>query len=437
MADALRIMNRRTFIHGTAAALAAAGFLPRVTRGAAGGLEALRRELAGAGDGGRFWGRVRREFLLAPGLIHLNCGSAGATPRLVVDAVAGYLRELESDPVHQLYGPMGQAMEAVRRHAAGFLGADESEVSITRNTTEGMNLIAAGLRLEAGDEVLTTTHEHPGGMSCWQYLAERDGVRVVQVALPAPPKDKAEILQRVADAITPRTRVCSFSHVTMPTGLQMPIREIAAIVRSKGLLLVVDGAQAPGMLPVDVKALGADAYASSSHKWLLAPKGSGLLYVRREAQDRIKPVSLRAGNAVYSSSSGTQNAPHVLGHGLALDFIEAIGRERVAARCRELQLRLRARLEKIAGLRVLTPSDPELSSAMLSVALEKGRNSDVAERLRKEHKVVVKAVPPTLAVAAGMAAEDYNALRFSTHIFNTEDEVDAAAEALGRVCREG
>jgi len=426
-------MDRRTFIQGTAASLAAVGFLPRISRGAAGGFEALRRDLAGAGAGGSFWQRVRREFLLAPGLIHLNCGSAGATPRLVVDAVAGCLRELESDPVHQLYGPMGQAMEAVRRHAAAFLGADESEVAITRNTTEGMNLIASGLRLKAGDEVLTTTHEHSGGMSCWQYLAERDGVSIVQVKMPAPPKDKAEILQLVSDAITPRTRVCSVSHVTMATGLQMPIRDIAAIVRPKGILLVVDGAQAPGMLAVDVRALGADAYASSSHKWLLAPKGSGLLYVRREAQDRIKPICLRAGNSVYSPSSGTRNVPSVLGHGLALDFIEAIGRDSVAARCRELQARLRGRLEKVAGLRLLTPADPELSSAMFAVALEKGRNSEVAERLQKEYRIVVKTVPPTLAVAPGVMAEDCNALRFSTHIFNTEDELDTAAEAVAKV----
>lgn len=423
-------MERRTFIKGLAAAVAGAGLLPQVTRAAGEGMDALRRDLAGDPARGVPWERIRREFLLAPGLIHLNCGSLGATPRVVLEAVAGYMRELESDPVHQLYGPMGEAMEGVRRHAAGFLGAAESEVAITRNTTEGMNLIATGLRLKAGDEILTTTHEHAGGLSGWQYLAERDGVKIVQVRMPAPAPGEAAILELLAAAMTARTRVCSVSHVDTLTGLQMPLKGIAAITRPRDILLVADGAQAPGMLAVDVKALGVDAYASSSHKWMLAPKGSGLLYIRREVQDRIRPVSLRAGYSVYSGSSGTRNVPHILGHGLALDFHEALGVGRVEARCRELLRRLRTRLEAVAGLRMLTPADPALSSAMLTVALEKGRSAQVAERLFRERRMVVKVVPGTLVTDRSLGSRDYNALRFSTHIFNSEAEIDEAADAL-------
>ncbi|NQU12434.1 aminotransferase class V-fold PLP-dependent enzyme [bacterium] len=426
-------MERREFIKSVAVGLAAIGFFPRISRAAGDDLDALRRELTGGPDKDAPWERIRQEFLLAPGLIHLNCGSLGATPRLVLEAVSGYLRELESDPVHNLYGPMGAAMEGVRRHAATFLGANESEVTITRNTTEGMNLIATGLKLSAGDEVLTTNHEHAGGLSGWQHVAERDGVKIVQVKLPAPAPNRQAILDLLAAAITPRTRVCSVSHVETITGLQMPLQAIAAITRPQDILLVADGAQAPGMLAVNVAALGVDAYASSSHKWMLAPKGSGLLYIRRAAQDRIRPVSLRAGYAVYTGASGTRNVPHILGHGLAMDFHDAIGRDRVEARCRELQQRLRTRLENVPGLRILTPREPALSSAMLTVALTKGRSAAVADRLFKERRIVVKVVPSTLVVDPAIAPQDYNALRFSTHVFNSEAEIDATADALAEM----
>lgn len=429
-------MERRAFIQGVAAGMLGLGFLPQIARAAADALADLRRDTGAGGSaatGPATWERIRREFLLAPGLIHLNCGSVGATPGFILDGVTKAMRELETDPVHNLYGPMGEAMETVRRHAAAFLGADEAEVTITRNTTEGMNLIATGLKLAAGDEILTTTHEHAGGMSCWQYLAEHAGAKIVQVRMPVPVRNEAEILQLLSDAITPRTRVCSLSHVTTITGLRMPLAAIAAITRPKNILLVCDGAQAPGMLPVDVHALGVDAYASSSHKWLLAPKGSGLLYIRREAQERIRPVALRAGYGVYSGSAGTRNVPHILGHGLTLDFHDAIGRERIAARCRELAGRLRTRLEAMPGLTLLSSADSALASAMLTVGLGKGKAAEIANRLLAEHRIVVKTVPATLVVQPGLAPEDYNALRFSTHIFNREADIDAAADALAKL----
>jgi selenocysteine lyase/cysteine desulfurase len=415
---------------GVAAALVTAGFAPRVSRAAADALRTLQDDLRSAADGPRLWSRVREEFLLGAGIAHLNSGTLGATPRFVVDAVAGYMRELETDPVHQVFGPMGQAMEAVAAQAAAFLGADKGEVAITRNTTEGMNMVAAGLALRAGDEILTTNHEHSGGLSCWQYLAERQGVRIVQLKVPTPPQDKAAILQLIADRLTRRTRVCSVSHVETITGLQMPLADIAALVHKRGVLLVCDGAQAAGMLKVDVPALGVDTYATSAHKWMLAPKGSGLLYIRRAVQDRVRPIALREGYGVYSGSAGTRNVPHILGLGVALDFHTTLGRERIEARCRRLSSLLRERLKGVPALRMLSAEAPELSSAMFTMAVGRGRVADLVNRLFAERKIVVKLVPPTLVVDSALASEDYNALRFSTHIFNDENEVDRLAEAL-------
>ena len=184
------------------------------------------------------------------------------------------------------------------------------------------------------------------------------------------------------------------------------------------------------MLDVDVQALGVDTYASSSHKWMLAPKGSGLLYIRKEIQDRIQPLFLYSGYGAYSASSGTRNVPHIIGHGVAMDFHNAIGRKRIEARCRQLCNHLRQRLSALPELRLLTPVEPALSSGIVTFALGKSRNSEVAARLAGEHSIFVKVVPGTYVVEGGLAQKDFNALRFSTHVFNDQDQIDRTADLI-------
>jgi len=412
-------MQRRTFLKSLTVAAGSLYFLREISGAIAEDLNGLSQALSSARDEPAFWNEVRRQFLLNPGIAHLNCGSVGATPMLVLDAVTAFMHQLEGNPVPNVFGTIGAKMEEVRGKAAQFLGADVDEIVLTRNTTEGMNSVATGLRLKPGDEVLTTNHEHPGGHICWEYLAKHFGIKIVTIPMPAPVRDKAQILQLIKDHITDRTRVCSFSHVETITGLQMPMADIAAITRPRGILLVCDGAQSPGMLKVDVKALGVDAFASSSHKWMLSPKGCGLLYIRKEVQERIQPVFLFSGYRSYSASSGTRNVPQILGHGVAMDFHNTIGRDRIEARCRSLAQYLRQRLQPIAALELLSPSQPELSSAIVTYRLKKGNNRDIAQRL-KEKGIIVKVVPK----------QEYNALRFSTHIFNSRDEIDRLADAL-------
>lgn len=415
-------MERRAFVGRLAAGLGAAGWLPGLALAASEQARSLGEEIKATHDPKELWGRVKKEFLLKPGLIHMNTGSLGSTPRPVIDALIAASYELELDPVSNEFGPMGAQMEAVRAKAAEFLGATTEEMVLTQNTTEGMNSVATGLKLEPGDEVLTTNHEHPGGLFCWEFLAKHHGVKVVPITMPAPVRDKAQFLELVERHLTPRTKVCSFQHVDTITGMQLPMADVARITRPRGILLVCDGAQAPGMLDVDVKALGVDTYASSSHKWLLAPKGSGLLYIRKEVQDRIQPVLLYSGYNAYTATSGTRDIPHILAHGAAMDFHNAIGRDRVEARCRELSTFLRGRFEAIPSMKLLTPAQPELSSGLTSYALSKGNHHEVYDRLIK-NGVVVKPV----------AKAEYNALRFSTHLYNNEEEIDRVAGLLKSV----
>lgn len=427
-------MERRAFVKGIAAAAAAVPLMPEGAAGLAERLGSLNRDLAAARSAPARWQRVRREFRLHPGLVHLNCGSIGATPRVVTDALISYLAELEGNPLANTWGGLGNEMEKVRAKGAEFIGAELDEVALTRNTTEGMNHVASGLDLRPGDEVLTTNHEHGGGMVCWQHLARTRGVVVRYIKMPNPVRDAAQILQRVEDHLTPRTRVCSFSHIDTITGLQMPLATIAALTRPRDILLVCDGAQAPGMVAVDVKVLGVDTYASSSHKWMLAPKGTGLLYIRKEVQDRVRPAFTYSGYGVYSASSGTRNVPQIVAHGVAMEFHNAIGRSHVEARCRQLCGYARQRLAEIPQLAPITPSQHELSSGIVSFSLASGRHSAIVAALQKRD-IFLKPAQGTYAYVedADVPKESYNALRISTHIFNDETDIDRAVEALQEV----
>jgi len=427
-------MERREFVKGLAAGLVAVPLLREAAAALGSRLDSLQEDLRASAPGSSFWQRIGREFALNPDVVHLNTGSVGAAPQMVIDALGNYARQIEGDPVHNVWGGVGDAAEEVRARAAAFIGADPDEVMITRNTTEGMNETAVGLHLKAGDEVLTTDHEHGGGMVCWQYLAKHSGVKVRYLEIPDPVQSKQQLIDLVAAQLTPKTRVCSFSHVCTITGMVYPMAEIAALTRPRGIVLVCDGAQAPGMLQVDVKQLGVDVYCSSSHKWMLAPKGSGLLYVRRDMQERVACPLLSNGMHVYTAATGTRNVPTILAHGVAMDFHNAIGRERVEARCRQLSRLVRQELGAIPGLSCISPEPEELSSAICTFAVDRNKadSGQLAGRLFAEHRIIVKVAQGTYAYVPESEARprNYNALRISTHIYNNEEQIGRLASAL-------
>ncbi|MEC8993280.1 MAG: aminotransferase class V-fold PLP-dependent enzyme [Candidatus Latescibacterota bacterium] len=434
-------MERRAFFKGLLASGVALEAIPRsVSAMGSKGPRPVEEQLGqlatdvsdlAVGDGS-LWQRVRREFQMSDNVIHMNNGSIGASPRVVTDGIVEALGLLEADPYHNTWGGLGAQMETVRQKAATFIGADLDEVSLVRNCTEGMNNIATGLDLEPGDEILTTNHEHGGGMACWQYLRQYRGIKVNYLKMPNPVKDSAQVVRLVEQHLTPRTRVCSFMHADTITGLQMPMADIAAVTQPRDILLVCDAAQTPGMLDVDVRRLGVDAMASSSHKWLLAPKGTGILYIRKQAQDRIHPLSLLKGYMAYSGSGGTRDVAGILGHGVAIDFHNALGKARIEARCRALSMRVRGHLRQIPRLRLLTPDQPELSSGMVTFAVDGMTNSEVHKRLWDEHSIAAKVAQGTYVYTEVQSelGESYNCLRFSTHIYNNEKQVDQLAEAL-------
>lgn len=367
------------------------------------------------------WDKVRGWFPLAEGLAYFNCGSLGPSASPVLREMWNAWETLEGNPVEEGYGPLLDKAEQVRAKAAAFLGCEKDEMAITQNTTEAMNAIAQGIDWKEGDRVLTTDHEHAGGLVGWQFFAKRRGVTIDTITLPLQPRDANEIVSLFEAKLTKQTRVISVSHVTYTTGLQLPITGIASLARAKGVLLVVDGAQAPGGLVVDLKKLGCHAYATSAHKWLLAPMGTGLLYVSDDAKGRIDPPLLAGGRRVYTAHTGTRNLPSIIGLGAAIDFLNKAGRESVAKRCGELRQMLCEKLSRHTKLRMVSPESGPFASPIVTVELATGSNSAAgADVLKKKHRIIVRA----------MSHGAIRGLRLSPHIYNSEEELDRLVAAL-------
>ncbi len=423
-------LSRRGFLQELAGGAAVAGILGEVAAERAAASMRSVGSLAGASTNEDFWAQIRREFLLPDRYAFMNNGSLGPTPKPVYYTVVERYRQLGADPIAR--NAQRDAAEAVREKAAAFVGADVDEIALTRNTTEGMSLVANGLDLKAGDEILHTFHEHNGGLQPWKLKAKRHGVVLTELKFPIPTPEPADILKIFSDAITPQTKVISICHVTYQTGTMMPVKELAALARSRGILILVDAAHPLGMMALDLHDLGIDYYAMSPHKWLDAPMGTGLLYMRRESQDRVWPTIVTSGwddaetGAMRFDRFSYRAWPLVLATGAAIDFQNAIGRERIEARVRQHTAAVRRHLETIDGVRVHTSAHPDLHCGLTAFTYEGYRNVDVMETLLRRNSVRVRTID-----------WDLNAVRVSTHHYNTPDEVERLAEGLREIPSRG
>jgi selenocysteine lyase/cysteine desulfurase len=425
-------MNRRNFMRrltGNVAMAAAVAEMAGVRARAS--MFNVEQAAASATSDADFWAKIRGEFLLDPHVAYLNNGTLGPTPRPVLYTLIERYQKLaaETGPENTLHRELA---EGVRKKAAAFINADVDEVALTHNTTEGMNFVANGLDMKPGDEVLMTFHEHPGGREPWRLKAKRHGIVVKEIKFPLPLNEPADVLNIFNDAITPRTKIVSFSHTTYQTGTMMPAKQICALARSKGILSLVDAAHPLGQMQIDMKDIGADFYAMSPHKWLDAPTGTGLLYMRKASQERVWPTmgstgwdDPKLGAARYDRLS--QRAwPLVLAVGAALDFQSAIGRDRIEKRVRALHARARQSVAALPGVKIYTSPHAELSCALLGFTIPALKNQDIVDTLLARHGIYVRTI-----------AYDLNAVRVSTHHFNTEQQVDRLVEGLQDILKHG
>jgi selenocysteine lyase/cysteine desulfurase len=426
-------MPRRAFVRG----LAALGLWPLT--GAAGvASEPDIAPVAGspqpsvAEDDPGYWPWIRQQFSIPPDEAYFNTGTLGACPRTVQDAVFDSMRDMEKAiaqydyrPEHPEYIAGYRPQVELRKKAGGILNATAGEIALLQNATMGINFIANGLELKPGDEVLLTDQEHPGSMGPWDLRAKRQGIVVRKLPIPVPTPDPQTVVKIFTDAVGPRTKVIAVPHVTSRYGIVMPVRELCDLARARGVFTLVDGAQAVGQLRVDVKKIGCDAYACSPHKWLLAPPGNGLLYVREDREGDIWATLASAHWDDHEAPSGlfrlmqfgTGNAALLAGLDAALDFYLRVGPEKIERRTLALAESLRAGLNAIKGVSISSPLNPALAGAIVTYGVAGVTGSELMDELWKRKKYRVRAQGGSL-------------VRQSVHFYNSPEEIDGTLEVV-------
>ena len=370
------------------------------------------------------WAAVQSAFTLDRSAIYLNVAGIGPAPRSVLDAVAGDVAFTNRLPARHAWRVLEPGVERARTEVAAAIGADPDEVALTRGATEAVEIVQLGLDLEPGDEVLTSDQDFFRMLHTWEQRERREGVRLVTVPLPLRSRDPEEIVAAFRSAITSRTRVLLLCHVTNLSGLVLPVARICRMAAERGIRTVVDGAQAFGHVPVDVRSLGCDYYGASLHKYALGPLGTGFLYVRG---DRIPDLwaltparpDLRADIRKFEDVGTHSAAPHNAVPE-ALRFVASIGAERVRARLRALASRLVRRVEAEMGN--LSLSDPvgPFGSSIVTLATPGEDPRQIVTALWERERVVVRAV----------RHPECTGVRMSPHVYNTPQEIDHVAAAF-------
>src|SRR5213594_2510199 len=378
-----------------------------------------------------FWLDVQQAFTLDRTIINLNNGGVSPSPRVVQEAMRRYLDYSNTAPAYTMWQVLEPEIESVRRRLAASFGCDPEEMAITRNASEALEIVQLGLPLERGDEVLTTTQDYPRMLTTWHQRERRQGIVVKEISFPVPPPSQDDLAERIERAITPKTRVIHVCHITNLTGQIFPVKRICQLGRARGIEVIVDGAHAYAHFPFTRDDLDCDYYGTSLHKWLLAPHGTGFLYVRKAKIEKLWPLMAAPpemnANIRKFEEIGTHPAANHNAIAEALDFYDAIGPDRKAARLRFLRDRWAKRLEKLPGVKILTSYDPAQSCGLASftpAALDVGK---VTGYLYDKHKIIVTPI----------AHPEFNCLRITPNVYTTIAEIDRFAGVMEDLVRKG
>jgi len=432
-------------------------------------------------------------FLLDPSITYLNHGSFGATPRAVFEKYQWWQRELEREPVEFLGRRFNDLMRDARAPLAAYIHAHPDDIVYVPNATTGLNIVARSLRLNPGDEILTTDHEYGALDRTWRFLCKKSGAVYKPIPIPLPLTTAENFIETFWSGVTPRTRVIFLSHITSPTALIFPVQEICRRAREGGIISIIDGAHAVGQIPLDMEAIGADFYSSNAHKWLCAPKGSAFLYARREMQSLVEPLVVSWGYESQNPSgsrfvdeqewTGTRDYAAYLAVPKAIKFFEEHTWDAVRAECHGIAQYARERIGDLVGarhspekdfaasiaaldqvdsqnnqsranaspLQYLCPDSPEWYSQMFSVPLppsveaQPGKPAPLQKRLMDEFKIEVPifAWQGTPALQRPHASPRSEAewecgaseplMRVSIQAYNSRADVERLVEALGKI----
>ncbi|MEJ7813006.1 MAG: aminotransferase class V-fold PLP-dependent enzyme [Gemmatimonadaceae bacterium] len=376
-------------------------------------------------DDEAYWSEIQRAFDVDRTLINLNNGGCSPAPTHVLDQMIRDLKFSNEAPVEHMWRVLEPRVESVRRGLAAEFGCDPEEMAITRNASEANEIMTFGLDLRRGDEVIVTSQNYPRMLTAWGQRARRDGIVVKTITFTVPPPSPEYVVERFRAAITPRTRVIEVTHITNLTGQILPVRQIVDMARPRGIEVFVDGAHAFAHFPFTRDELGCDYYGTSLHKWLLAPIGTGFLYVRKDRQRKLWPLMAAPpeldGDIRKYEEIGTHPAANHNAIAAALAFHRGIGAERKAARLRFLRDRWATRL---AGadprVKILTPADPAQSCGMGLVHIEGIDPVKLNGHLWATRRIIATAI----------VHAEFNGLRITPNVYTTLDEVDAFADSV-------
>ncbi len=372
-----------------------------------------------------YWAQIQRAFDTDRTMVNLNNGGVCPTPSHVLDAMIRDLKFSNELPVNHMWQVLEPRIESVRRDLARDFGCDPEEMAITRNASESLEIAILGLDLRRGDEVLVTNQNYPRMLTTWRQRERRDGIVLKEVSFKVPPPSQEYLVERFRAAITPRTRIIEVTHITNLTGQIFPVKEIVAMARPLGIQVIVDGAHAYAHFPFTRDELGCDYYGTSLHKWLLAPVGTGFLYVRRDKIPSLWPMMAAPAsmdqNIRKYEEIGTHPAANHNAIAAALAFHRAIGCERKVARLRYLRDRWAKRLlAESSRVRVLTPLDSPHAGAIGLVTVDGIESPKLASWLMEHYRIVTTTI----------THPEFHGLRITPNVYTTLDEVDLFAEKV-------
>ncbi|OLC51089.1 MAG: aminotransferase V [Acidobacteria bacterium 13_1_40CM_65_14] len=378
-----------------------------------------------------YWREIQQAFTLDRTIINLNNGYTCPSPRVVHEALKRYLDMSNQAPIHYMWNLLEPNVETVRRNLAAEAGCDAEELAITRNASEGLQIAQLGIDLHPGDEVLTTNQDYGRMLDTWEQRVRRDKIKLTKISFPVPTTNVAELKDRVERAITPKTKVIHFCHITNLTGQLFPVRDIARMARSRGIQTIVDGAHAFAHFPFKLRDLEVDYYGTSLHKWLLAPVGTGFLYVRRENIEKLwaltPPPASKMKDIRKFEEVGTHPAANHNAIAEALAFHQAIGIERKSARLRYLTDRFATRLEKHPRVKILSSRLPDQAWGLANVSLEGVDVSKAYDFLWTKYRIITAAIKHA----------EYQGLRVTPNVYTTLEELDTFSTAIEDLLKNG
>ena len=371
----------------------------------------------------KYWEAIKKQFAVPADKIMVNAANLCPSPAVIGQQTLTSLKSLEQDVSFQ----NRTKFEERRKNALGLLAKHlqvaKDEIGITRNTTEGNNIIVNGLDLKPGDEIVIWEQNHPTNSIAWEQRAKRYGFTVKKVAVPASPQSTKELLSPFANAITPQTKLIAFSHISNSSGIALPARDICQLARQKGILTLVDGAQSFGSVDLNLKEMGCDFYTGSTHKWLMGPIENGVLYVTKEQMGKIWPNMISAGwKETYHTVDeklcvlGQRNDMTVSALPAILEFHETVGKKNIENRVKQLSTYLKDQIKtRVPQASFVTPMLPEMSGGIVVFNIANRNNTEIYQQLYARH---------------GIAGAPTGGIRLSPHIYNTLADIDKIVAAL-------